>query len=87
MDQIHKALCKAHRDIQWFAFSDAVRLAQRIYDVCVLYPKNKDNEEVRKQLLEVANKTQSFLSSHSGPSTRDESYKELSQALLNYQIG
>ena len=87
MDQIHVALCKAHTAVRWFAFGDAVRLAERIYEVCVAYPKQKDNEEVHKQLLEVAKKTQSFLSSNNGPPTRDESYKELSQALLKHQIG
>ena len=87
MDQIHVALCKAHPIIQWFAFGEAVQLAQRIYDVCVLYPKDKYNKEVQKQLLEVANKTQNFLSCHGGPPNREESYKELSQALLKHQIG
>lgn len=86
MDQIHAALCGAYEDVRWFAFGDAVRLAQQIYNVCIAYPKNKDDKEVRRQLLEVAERTQSFLSSNNGSPTREESYKGLSEAIINERI-
>jgi len=87
VNQIHTALCKAHAVLKWFAFGEAVRLADQVYNICIAYPDKKDDESAQKQLLEIAQKTQNFLQSHNGPPTHDESYKELSAALLKHQIG
>jgi len=87
VNDIHTALCKAHAALRWFAFGEAFRLAEQVYKICIAYPDKKDDESAQKQLLEIAKKTESFLQSHNGPPTRDESCKELSAAILKHQIG
>lgn len=63
-DDLHEALEKAHKAVQWFALGEAVRLAEVIEKICVNYPKKKNDENLRQALVEIAERTANFLKLH-----------------------
>ena len=64
-DDLHEALVNSHKAVQWFALGEAVRLAATIEKICIHYSEKKDDENFRKALVGIANRTADFLKRHS----------------------
>jgi len=85
-DDLHQALVKSHKAVQWFALGEAVKLAATIEKICLNYPKKKKKDEnLCEALVKVAERTCDFLKRHHY-SGGDEIVKNIQDVLTRIKM-
>lgn len=72
-DTLYELMVEAHAITNWFAFSQAMKLTEKIRAACVAY--NKNPEESKDTLVEAATEAVVFLRSQNTKETKEASPK------------
>ena len=72
-DTLYELMVEAHAVTNWFAFSQAMKITEKIRAACIAYSENPD--ESKDALVEAANEATAFLRSQNTKETKAVSPK------------